>query len=207
MFVVSLCFALSFSACNKSVRHSGISEARASSDAGAHATDVEAATQPKVSAATFRAVAEVTWRGTLTYRNYSDGKSVSIPSNVRLERQPPSGPPTTLGTYKWMTGYDDEPHVDSATVFSIIEGGRALQFGETIERVVAFTRTPSTDEASFALGTRVVITEHAGEDDNRPATIRKVYTLSSHTFSVQKLIRWNDSDHFIERHIYRWSRE
>jgi hypothetical protein len=189
------------------VRDSGFSEARASSDAVTQSTEVSAANSPQVSAPTFRAVAEVTWRGTLTYRNYSDGKSVSIPSNVRLERQPPSGPPTTLGTYKWMTGYDDEPHADSATMFSIIEGGRALQFGETIERVVAFTRTPSTDQASFALGTRVIITEHIGEDDEKPATIRKVYTLLSHNFSVQKLVRVQGNDHFFERHIYRWSRE
>lgn len=164
---------------------------------------------PIIPATAFRAVAgeSKSWKGTLTYRNYADGQSVSIPSNLRLERKPPAGPPTTLAIYDWMTGYDEAPHANSAATFAIVQGGRALQNGDTTEPIVAYASTPTLDDAAQA--TRVIITQFVGQDDSRPATIRKIYTLSPRTFSVQKLVRYDDARAamFFERHIYRWSQE
>lgn len=162
---------------------------------------------PRVTAPMFQMLLGETWTGNLTYRDYTTNTSVVIPCTLQLEKEQPSGPPTTLATYKWMTGYNDEPHANSATRFALLHGGRTLENGDNIERVVAVASTPSGSETEFGSSTIVVITEHESTDDNRTATVRKVYVISSHAFSVQKLVRVAGEPTSFERHIYRWTRE
>jgi hypothetical protein len=142
-----------------------------------------------------------TWKGTLTYRNYSDGQWVTIPCNVRIAAE---DKPETLPRYTWSTSYTDEPHADGATIVRLDQAARTIVMGDVTERIVAMASTPETSGSL----THVIVTEFAGEDDARPATIRKVYTMGAKVLSVQKLVRWDGSSRdFIERHVYRWHRE
>jgi hypothetical protein len=150
---------------------------------------------------TFDMLTGPTWKGTLTYRNYSDGEWVTIPCNVRVAAE---HSPQTRAQYTWSTSYTDEPHADGATLVTVDAVGRTISMGDVQEQIVAMTGTP------YSLGsqTEVLVTEFAGEDDARPATIRKVYTIGAKVLSVQKLVRWDGSSRdFIERHVYRWHRE
>jgi hypothetical protein len=105
--------------------------------------------------------------------------------------------PAGKGTWSWATGYDDEPHADSASEVRLIEGGQAIQSGDTFERVVS--RVRERDRVTFT-------TEHAGTDDNRPAKIRREYRIGPGEFSIGKLVKFEGSGDFIQRHEYRWTR-
>ena len=129
------------------------------------------------------------WSGTLTYLDYTANKPVTIPSTFKL---------TKAGTgWNFAIGYDEEPHANSASPLRLVDAGHALQTGDVTERVLS----------RVTQGDRIVITtESTGEDDRRPATIRKVYTISSRAFSLQKLVKFTGDADFFERHIYRWTR-
>lgn len=129
------------------------------------------------------------WTGTLTYLDYTANKPVTIPSTFKL----------TKADTGWLfaIGYDDEPHANSASPLRLAEAGEALQNGDTTERVLGRVKQ----------GERVVITtELSGEDDGKPASIRKVYTISSSAFSLHKLVKFAGDADVFERHIYRWTR-
>lgn len=131
-----------------------------------------------------------TWRGTLTYLNYGSDKLSTIPTSLLVAR-------TGEAAWSWATGYDDEPHADSASEVRLIEGGQAIQSGDTIERVVS--RVREGDRLSF-------MTEHADADDNRPATIRREYRIGPGEFSIRKLVKYEGEGDFFQRHEYRWKR-
>jgi hypothetical protein len=132
------------------------------------------------------------WKGTLTYLDYTSNKPTTIPSTFKLTQ-------ATDSSFAWnfAIGYDEEPHANSATRLELQDFGRVLQLGDTAETVLS----------SIRQGNRVdIATEFTAEDDNKPATIRKVYIISPNAFSMQKLVKFADQPDFFERHIYQWSR-
>lgn len=135
------------------------------------------------------------WKGTLTYRNYSDGTSATIPSTLLVTRA--DTPTNADSAFNFAIGYDEEPHANSASRLEIREQGKVIALGDSVERVVSHERVG--DDV-------VIVTQSTGEDDNKPATIRKVYTISARAFSLQKLVKFEGQTEFFERHIYRWSR-
>lgn len=129
------------------------------------------------------------WKGTLTYLNYTDSKPVTIPSTFKLTK--------AADGWLFAIGYDEEPHANSASFLQLVDAGEVLKNGDTSERIVGRTTQ----------GDRVIITtELTGEDDNKPASIRKVYSIAPAAFSIQKLVKFTDGGDWFERHIYRWTR-
>lgn len=135
------------------------------------------------------------WKGTLTYRNYSDGKSVTIPSTLLVTRA--DTPTNADSAFNFAIGYDEEPHANSASRLDVREQGKVIALGDSVERVVSHARVGNDV---------VIITQSTGEDDSKPATIRKVYTIAARAFSMQKLVKFEGQAEFFERHIYRWTR-
>jgi hypothetical protein len=135
------------------------------------------------------------WKGTLTYRNYTDNQSVTIPSTFLLTRADSSTPDTPA--FNFAIGYDEEPHANSASLLEIRDQGTTIAQGDSIERVQSHQRVGDNI---------IIVTESTGTDDSKPATIRKVYTIALRSFSIQKLVRFDGTPDFFERHTYRWSR-
>jgi hypothetical protein len=146
--------------------------------------------RPAAHAADFASLEGAPWAGTLTYIDYATGKATTIPSTLRVE---PLGP----GAWRWSIGYSDEPHADSTSTVRVVDDEAAVMYDDTREPVVHRSRDGATTE---------IITEFTGEDDSRPATIRRKYLFSAHEFSVRKLVRHADAPDFFKRHEYRWTR-
>ena len=96
--------------------------------------------------------------------------------------------------WQMSIGYNDEPNADSSQPVVLRLDGRMIGDETVIDRTVA----PD--------GSVHITTEEAGEDDNRAAVLRKVYTLSTNAASLQSLVRLKGESEFFERHIYRWTR-
>lgn len=131
------------------------------------------------------------WSGTLTYLDYTSAKNTTIRSTLRVRTVKPAS-----GIWTIAIGYDDEPHADSASELRLIDDGSAIKNGDTVERVISRAQSPQAIE---------IVTEHAGKDDNKPATIRKTYRIAAKAFSITKRVKLNEGD-FFQRHEYRWTR-
>ena len=127
------------------------------------------------------------WKGTLTYKDYGTGKLTTIPSNLWVARIPDRD-----ASWKFTIGYSDEPEKGSSETVSILEEGRKLGAEVVVERRV------------LKEGRIRSVTEEDGQDDNRAARIRHVYTIGESACSFQKLVRFVPKEKSVERHIYRW---
>jgi hypothetical protein len=150
----------------------------------------EQASAPVVLATDFGRLAGPTWRGTLTYLNYGSNEKSTIRSTLLVAN-------VSEGVWSWATGYDDEPHADSASQVRLINAGAAIQSGDTVEHVLS--RVARGDSVE-------IITRHQGTDDNRQATIQRVYEITPGRFSIVKLVRFEGEAEFFERHAYNWTR-
>lgn len=130
-----------------------------------------------------------TWRGTLTYLDYTSNKTTTIKSTLAVERVA-SGP----CSWVWYFGYTDEPDHDSGTVQSLKYDGRVFEDERVLSRKLLPNRTVQ------------IVTESKGEDNDRPSTLHHVYRISDSEFSLQLLVKPDGTTNFFERHIYKWKR-
>lgn len=144
---------------------------------------------PRALPADFDLLVGPLWRGTLTYLDYTSHQPVSIKSTLSVTRLAGDDPRWDL-----RLGYDDEPHANKGDTAALTEGGRLFDGALVTEREV------------LAGGAVRVVTESDGEDDNKPARLRHVYTMGPAAASLQKLVRYGGAGEFIERNIYRWTR-
>lgn len=135
------------------------------------------------------------WKGTLEYLDYTSGKLTTIRSSLLVQRAPAAGADPAWSV---ALGYDDEPKADSASLLTMLEGGAAIRSGDSVERVIS--RHMDGDICD-------VMTESRGQDDNKPATIRRAFRFGKGEFAIRKLVKFEGAAEFIKRHEYRWTRE
>ena len=127
------------------------------------------------------------WVGTLTYTDYSSGMPTVIAANASV---------TSISENRidYTVSYPDEPWEDSELTMIISKDGRLLDGHVVSERVV------TEDE------TLIVRTQFRGEDGDRPADIRLTYGLTETNFYIRKDVRFDDSDSYLRRNIYEFTR-
>lgn len=134
-----------------------------------------------------------TWTGTLTYKDYSSGYSATIKTVIygwmkdhqRRDR-----------VWKLKFEYPDEPDHGTKENWTISKDGKMINKAKIVEK------------QKLADGTLRIVLEEKGKDgnDNKPCTIRKVIALNSNSFSITKLVRFDDEKEFFQRHIYQMTR-
>ena len=159
--------------------------------ASTHATSTKSSSSNATAVTSeFDSLAGETWRGNLTYLDYSSNKLVTIRSTLRVTKVRP-------GVWTFATGYDDEPQANGASEVRLEDSGSVLNNNDIAERVIS--RVERGDQVQ-------VTTESAGQDDSRPATIRKTYTVSPAKFSIRKEVKLQGTSEFFMRHEYSWTR-
>jgi hypothetical protein len=132
------------------------------------------------------------WKGTLTYLDYTSKKLTTIPSTLLVTRKT-----TAAGaepTWRVAFGYTDEPHADKAEDLPLRSGGKLLGDEPVMERSV------------LADGTVRLVTEMAGQDDSVPAQLRRVYLITRGRYEIQKWVRPAGAPEYFQRYVYRWTR-
>jgi hypothetical protein len=135
-----------------------------------------------------------TWHGTLTYLDYTSKKNTVIPSGMLMERSATNRSSSAGTQWNFAVSYDDEPHANSASPFVLSADGQMLDGEIVLER------------RTLPDGSVRIVTEATGEDDNKPAQIKHVLTISDKACSRQKLVKFQSQSEFFERHIYSWTR-
>lgn len=130
-----------------------------------------------------------TWKGTLTYLDYTNNTSETIKTNAAITIK--EGDIFELSLY-----YTDEPDHNNAEVYSIKENGTMLNNMKVIERI------RQTD------GSLKIIFENKGTDGNdyKAAIFNHVYIISKNSFIITKLVKFDGQTKFFQRNQYAFSR-
>lgn len=150
---------------------------------------LQTAIAPVVTSADFGRLTGHAWKGTLTYRDYSSGKSTSIRSNLRVE-----GLASDSTVWLFHYHYPDEPKAGGTDTVLVSMGGRMLDGASVVER---------TEEKD---GSTSFVSRKTGRDNNRPATILTTFRIGGRSFSIRKQVQEEDETEWMERNRYEWKR-
>lgn len=130
------------------------------------------------------------WKGTITYLDYTSGKSFSMPAELKIEQQ--SSPDLFL----FQNFYPEEPKANSIDSFYISADGKKWND----ELVTTFKRTSNGDIN--------LITEKMGKDgnDDKAAILRYSYTLTKNTFTRRKDVQFVGTSNWLKRNEFSYSK-
>ncbi|MDJ0645754.1 MAG: hypothetical protein QNJ57_07160 [Flavobacteriaceae bacterium] len=142
--------------------------------------------QATISSEDFQILENSAWEGTLTYKNYSDGKAVSIRTTmqVRIEKN----------KITYTVQYPDEPKENSTLIKRIRKNGS--YFGN--EKVLKKMRTPE--------GKMKVITSFEGKDNDQEATMYLIYLFNENELSITKEVQYKNSQKRFIRNSQNYKR-
>lgn len=145
--------------------------------------------ETKITRNDFQILTGEQWSGTLTYLDYRANKKVSIRANLSVTQ-------SVDDDHSWVFDYQypDEPKANSKEIIKLSKDGKSINGEAVIER----TKLPN--------GTVRFATEKKGQDNDRSASFRYIYTLSAKMFSIKKEVRYDGETQFFERNEYRWTR-
>ncbi len=137
-------------------------------------------------------VLEGAWVGTLTYLDYVSGKPFTMPANTTYQ-QSANNP----NIYLRSIGYSTEPHANQKDSMIISNDGAMLDDYKIISN------------KQLANGVLEIISEKKGIDgnDNKPALIRRILTITSNTFTNKKEVLFNGTDTWLLRHTYSFTKQ
>lgn len=131
-----------------------------------------------------------TWKGTLTYLDYTTGKPFTMRADIEIVQIGESN------KFIFSNSYPDEPNANSADTVTISEDGLYLDYQTVVSKNV------------LADGETAIITEMSGKDgnENNPAQIRHTYILGKNVFKIKKEILFIGETDWIKRHEFNYSR-
>jgi len=140
--------------------------------------------QSNISLSDFKNLDNTSWEGNLTYKNYQDGKLISIPTKMQIK--------VTDVAIEQTLQYTYEPDKNISSKTKIKKNGRYLGKQEVIEKIM-------NPDSSFK-----IVTKYEGKDDNKKATLYITYELNSNSYSVTKEVQFNNANERFVRHQYKF---
>ena len=128
------------------------------------------------------------WTGSLTYIDYSSGKPYAMPANVMVSQG--------KNEYQLVLfySYPKEPKANNKEKIKISSDGTQLN------------NHPVSAKKKLNNLQVEITTEYTGKDNNKAALIRNIYTLGKDVFIIKKVVKFENSEEWLERNIYSFSR-
>ena len=130
------------------------------------------------------------WKGTLTYLDYTSGKPYTMPADVYITR--------VVGTQLFLCShhYPDEPKANAVDTLRLSPDGKMID-----QEIIRSRR-------KLPGGGVEIITEETGVDgnDQLPATFRYTYRIGKDFFSQRKDVQFAGQTEWIQRHEYVYRR-
>jgi hypothetical protein len=127
------------------------------------------------------------WKGSLTYLDYSSGKPYTMPANIVVTKNQKVQNEIIIEYI-----YPNEPKANGKDTLKIKKNGTMLNNADV------FSITTLKD------GTIQIITDEKGEDgnDNRKAILRHIYSFNNSKFTNRKEVQFIGTDKWIQRNEY-----
>lgn len=126
------------------------------------------------------------WKGTLTYLDYSSGKEVNIPCDLKVGA-------LNNESYPFEYIYPDEPGANSKAEAMIDEQNQTFEG----RKVISYEK----DAAQI-----VIKTVKEDRDDNKAAMLFYTYTITDNTFTIKKEFQTMGSSELKFRNIYAFKK-
>lgn len=127
------------------------------------------------------------WKGELTYKNYGDGKLVTLPVELTVTK-------LSDASFEFAYNYTNEQSANSKSKIKIKSGGTVV-FGQEVESVEANTE-----------GQIVIVTTSSGKDGGKKSKFNFTYQISQKTFIMRKDVTFEGETESFMRNEYRFSR-
>ena len=128
------------------------------------------------------------WKGNLTYLDYSSGKPFTMLANIKISLTADSR------GYIMAYEYPKEPHANAKDTTAIV----SAFFGK--DKIVQFKRDSAQ---GFTLVTEV---DGVDGNENKKAILRHQYLLQKNTFTITKSVKFQGTDSWIKRNEYLLTR-
>ena len=130
------------------------------------------------------------WKGSLTYLDYSSGKPYTMPADIVIKRI------KTTNKFVLYNIYPKETNANSRDTISLSTDGKYIDK----ELVKSRRKLPNGDIE--------IITEEMGKDgnDNKQATFRNTYILGKTTYKKRKDVQFVGESEWINRHEYSYTK-
>lgn len=128
------------------------------------------------------------WKGTLTYVDYKSGKPYTMPANMSFKK---------LSDNELLAQhiYPNEPKANSVDTFAIGKLGKIFNENKIIKVVHLLNN-------GIEITTQV---KSKDGNDNKPALLKHIYTITEHTFTNRKEVKFLDSKTWMLRNEYKFS--
>ena len=128
------------------------------------------------------------WTGTLTYTDYSTNEPFTMPATLRINQ----GKNESLLILNIT--YPNEPNANSRDKIKLSKDGTQLNKLEIESKQI------------LANGYIQVTTKYSGKDNGKEATIKNVYTIGASQFIIRKEVKFENSDDWLIRNEYTYTR-
>jgi len=131
------------------------------------------------------------WKGTLTYIDYSSAKPYTMPANIDVAQIPQTS------QFIITLSYPNEPKANANDTFFISKNGKIFN-GGLIKKI-----QPLKD------GGVIITTEQQGQDgnDNKKAVLKHIYTIQKNVFINRKEVKFAASKKWLLRNEYKFIRQ
>ena len=131
------------------------------------------------------------WEGSLTYLDYSSGKSYTMPANIDIKRI------NKTNQFECFNSYPNETNANATDTLVISLDGKYIDK----EWVKSRKKLPNGDVE--------IITEALSKDgnDDKPATFRHTYTIGNTSYKKRKEVQFVGEDEWITRHEYSYTKK
>jgi hypothetical protein len=128
------------------------------------------------------------WQGTITYLDYSTGKSFTMPANLTITKK-------DAEQLVFAFEYPKEPKANGKDTLTISDDGTMID-----DAIVVSKQKEN--------GTMIITAEKNGVDgnDNKKAVMRYVYTIGKKIFCKRKEVKFDGEEKWIMRNEYKMSR-
>ena len=131
------------------------------------------------------------WKGTLTYLDYSSGKPYTMPADIEVKRI------KKTNKFIFSNIYPNEKSANSIDTIVISKDGKYID-----KELIKSRRKLENSDIE-------IVTEEFGKDgnDNKPATFRQTYTFGNTTYKKRKDVQFTGETNWINRHEYSYTRK
>ncbi|WP_276388350.1 hypothetical protein [Eudoraea chungangensis] len=128
------------------------------------------------------------WKGSLTYLDYSSNKPFSMPANLMVKQG------STKQELILMNDYPQEPNANSSEKIKVSKNGEAINGYKIISKI------------KRSDGNLEITTEHKGKNNNKSALIRNIYILGINHLIIRKEVQFKGSMNWIRRNEFSYTR-
>ena len=145
------------------------------------------AQQPAIQQEDIRKI-EGSWKGVLMYKDYQNGKEVTIPCNLEVKLK------DDMKQLQMAYDYPEERSHNNKDQVRITNNGTRIN-GEKL-----------TERTLDANGNVKLIIETRGQDGSKPAIIKQIIEISDSSFIMTKVVQYMTTGETLQRNQYKWQK-